>query len=166
MPPSTTILASMQLSSPLSLSPYAAALLSYRAVWFQVQVQGNTLGNWPNLNYSTNYWVAVSPGSPMTFTSPLKYNGIVWAGIDLTRDPRPGHVANDNTGGNLFTSRELNSQRFASDTAFGANTTTGVSFVRNTLNWGAVSPPRYTNWVASNTDIRYGLQVQDRMLLA
>ena len=123
-----------------------------------------TTTDWPTLNISTNYWVVISPGTPLTFNAPFKYNGVVWSGVDITRDNIPAHVRNDNTGGNLFTARELMSERCDGDTVYGANTTAGISFVANTNNWAAVSVSpwagaRYKNWQQSNTSIRYGLQV-------
>ena len=155
----------LQLSAPLSLASYSAALLTYRSIWYQVSVKGTgATTDWPFLNISTNYWVVVSPGSRMTFTAPFKYNGIAWAGVDISRDAIPGQVRSDDTGGNLFTARSLNSQRFSGDSAMGANSLEGVAFVRNTRFWGSVSSSatgsvQYKNWQATGSNIRYGLQI-------
>jgi len=99
----------------------------------------------------------------------ISFNGIVWAGFDLAeyfekKQSNPGYVANDNTGGNLFTGRELRSERFANDTQFAANTASGVNYVMNTQNWGAVASSqygsvRYRNWKATSSNVKYGLAV-------
>ena len=156
----------MQLSAPLSLASYPAPLLTYRAVWFQIWVNDiQDDGYWPTLNVSTNYWVVVTPGSPMVFLPPgFAYNGIIWTGLDIAHDFIPANVRDDNTGGNLFTARELNSQRFAGDMQLGANTSNGVAFVKSTAHWGAVNltnygTQQYKNWQALNSSIRYGLQI-------
>ena len=157
----------VQISTPLSLAGYTSNLgsvpdlVTNRAAWYQIAVIGHPDGNWPELSPASLYWVVVAPRMPLSITPPLKHNGAVWAGVDLSIDPRPGDVAADTTtNGNLFTARYISSQRSAGDTEFGANTSLALDFVSNTPNWGTLALPRFVNWKSTGSGtIRYGLQV-------
>ena len=142
-------------------------LLTGRAIWYPVPTT-----NWPILNASTYYWVAVSPGSVLSFNQPYNFTGIVWAGIDaavINITTVPGAVISDPTGGggirgSLFSARTLRSQRFRGDNLT-ANLIAGINFVKNTENWATVGADpsygsvRFKNWQAAGSTIKYGLQV-------
>ena len=147
----------------LPLPPQLAAALKFgvypsyssRASWVQVKVAEN----WPALEPSTNYWVVVAPSQTLYVSSSRKHNGMVWTGINITKDTIPDDIKNDNTGGNLFTARELNSQLTSGDLFNSASRASGLYFGLNTRNWGSIPAPRFTNWHAQGSVIRYGLQV-------
>ena len=135
-------------------------LVTNRAAWYQIAVIGQPDGNWPQLSPLTIYWVVVAPRIFLTNTPPLKYNGAVWAGVNISIDPRSTDViADTTTNGNVFTARYISSQRSAGDTEFGANVTLALDFVSNTSYWGTLAFPRFVNWKSRGTAIRYGLQV-------
>ena len=165
----------LQLSAPLSLAAYTTpALLTYRAIWYQVSVNDLAkAGWWPTLNASAAYWAVVSPGEPTRLSlgasnNGFSFNGIVWAGYTLAQlaaknISTPVAIMTDPTGGGLFTARELRSERFASDTSFAANTAGGVNFVKHTENWGSIAASqfgsvRYRNWQTAGST-KYGISV-------
>jgi len=95
----------------------------------------------------------------MTTQNGRVYNGAVWASVGDSSLLPTVHFINDP---NLFTARQIISERFAGDSTFGANTVAAVNKNRNALAWGAFSSPEYTNWAAPpNTDnaTRYGVQL-------
>ena len=160
----------LQLSAPLQLSaanlfPVTTpkALLTYRSNWYQIPVTGTgATTDWPQLAAGTNYWAVLSPGTTLTFSQPYPWNAALWGGIDITTTAGGGgaNVRADNTGGNLFTARELHSSRFAGDTTYQANKQAAVNFVQNTNNWASVDSRQFTNWQKQGSgNIRYGLQV-------
>ena len=158
----------LQLTAPLQLKSTNLfpvenkPLLTFRSNWYQIPVTGTgATTDWPQLTAGTNYWAVLSPGTTLTVSQPYPWNAALWGGIDITTTPGAGgqYVRDDNTGGNLFTARELHSMRFAGDTAFQANKQAAVTFVQNTNNWGSVDSRQYTNFKATDSNIRYGLSV-------
>ena len=102
--------------------------------------------------------MALSPGAPTTLSTTYPFDGPVWAAVDINSEPIPADAGPTSA---LFTGRELNSQRFSGDAAFGGNTVAGVNFVKNSTNW-ARQGSRYVNfWKPDGTgsSLRYGLQV-------
>ena len=142
-----------QIGSPWSLSNAVGALNTSRATWLQVDVSG---AGWPALSQAAYYWVGLLPGTPLALPNGL-YNGVAWSGLStLTVSTYPGSA----DPALLFTARELASQRFSGDAAFGAGTAAAVSFEMGASGWATVpnASPRYTNWAASGSRVRYGLQ--------
>jgi hypothetical protein len=139
------------------------ALLTFRSVWYQIPVSGTGAAtDWPRLTPGTNYWVVLAPSTTLTFSAAFPYNGPQWGGIDISTTAIPGDVRTDNTGGNLFTARRLNSQRAVGDVTFGAGAQASVSFLGGARNWTAARYPgteQYRNYAAEGSNIRYGLQV-------
>ena len=132
-------------------------LIANRAAWYPIDISA---AGWPLLSPSTYYWVAVTPCSPLALTTQngRLYNGAVWASVG-NNSLLPPFIRNDP---NLFTARQIISERFPGDSTFGANTAAAVNKNRNALAWGAFSPPEYTNWAAplnANNATRYGIQV-------
>ena len=163
---------SEQLSTPWPINAQSNPLLSYRAIWYQQDIRQ---AGWPIMPEKTYYWVVVTPGSPLTMPFPnTQYNGALWSGISQDQpksmtDPSfllPPIIRNDPY---IFTGRELVSQRFASDSVFGANKQAAVDFLANPSNWAASinsSSPRFTNFYVSPpppgstpSRVRYGVQV-------
>ena len=148
----------LQLSQPLALSD-AKALLTYRSNWYQITVVGTgATTDWPILKSSTYYWAVLAPSNPtlLGFTTQYPFNGPLWGGIDISVTSIPAGASSSSP---LFTARELNSQRFAGDTQFGAKTQAGVDFVLKSKNWGSLPSNQVVNWAAAQSNIRYGIQV-------
>jgi hypothetical protein len=157
-----------QLTTPyllLSQTP----LVSFRAVWLQNDIQQ---AGWPIMTADTYYWVAVSPSVPLTMPPRVPggpktvYNGAVWNGVNgnagRPATPSvllfPAFIRNDP---NLFTGRELISERNALDSSFYANTPAAVSFLNTNQAWATApnAETRFTNWQATGSNIRYGIQI-------
>ena len=152
-----------QLAQPLALVAQTTPLLTSRGIWYQQDV--STAG-WPPLSAGTYYWIVVTPGSPLTMPNGL-YNGALWSGVAATQTrPEGGTVLPFSIVGdsNLFTGRELVSERSSGDSSFGANTAQAVSFLKGSSYWPNYGAPRFTNFVVNPPvpgvpPVRYGLQV-------
>lgn len=144
-----------QLSVPWSLRTVVTSLSSVRGTWVQVDVSG---AGWPILSPNTYYWVVLTPGSPLSLASGNGvYDGVLWSGIsDAPGSPLPSSVVADR---NLFTGRQLVSQSLSGDATFGANTAAAVAFLQGSTAWAGYGAPRYTNWQASGSRVRYGIHV-------
>ena len=145
-----------QIGSPWSLANSHATFSASGATWLQVDVSG---AGWPVLSPGTYAWLALSTGwASETISDGGAFDGVVWAGLTTTTSgPLPAEL----TSGGLFTARQLVSQRFYGDTAFGAGTAAAVSFLQGASGWASVTnaATRYRNWAASGSAVRYGLQV-------
>ena len=152
-----TFLVILQLASPFLIgnSDPTKTLTSVRGVWWQIDLSS---ANWPLLSPATYYWVAVTPCSPLTMTTQdgLTYNGAVWVGTDDRTGSIPGPAILDD---NLFRARQISSQRFDQDAAFGANTLAAVNFNKGALSWDNLPSSQYTNWAMTTTYVRYGIQL-------
>jgi hypothetical protein len=142
----------LQLAPPVLLTAYNDFMSPVRSSWVQIDVSS---AGWPLLKCNTYYWIVVTPGTPLSLPN-RQYNGVLWTGIDVGL--LPPFLAND---ADLFTGRQLMSQRFARDFIFGANTTVALRLATNTSNWAEVdaAPTRLTNWRASGSRVRYGVSV-------
>lgn len=153
----------VQLTTPFALSAQTFPLQQTRAIWYQQEIVS---AGWPIMPQQTYYWVVVTPGSPLTMPNGL-YNGALWSGMNASATRAEGgailppFILGDT---NLFTGRELLSERFTNDAAFGSNTAAAVSFLRGSSNWPNYGAPRFTNFVVSPPfagvpPVRYGVQV-------
>ena len=152
------LLRRVQLAPPFLMSGQTAPLPSTRANWYQVDI---TTAGWPLMSPSSYYWVAVTPGSPLTMTTQggYTYNGAVWAGTDDTKNPATTGSAGEPL---LYKGRQFISERFPGDSQFGGNTAAAVNLNKGLLSWGTqTGSSQYTNWAAApyNSTIRYGIQV-------
>jgi hypothetical protein len=124
-----------------------------RSLWTSIDV---TKAGWPVLAGGTYYWVALTPGTTLTLPNG-QFNGVMWTGIYATAGLPPSTTSDPN----LFTGRELSSQRFATDAAFSSTSVASLALVTNTTTWAAVpsTASRYKNWQATGSNIRYGIQI-------
>lgn len=150
------------LAAPWSLANASTTFSDARPSWVKVDVSG---AGWPALAQGVYFWVVLSPGSPLPIRVPRPsgglgpaYNGVVWSGINASSGLLPPAVAADR---NLFTGRQLVSERFAADAAFGSTARASVAFLLGASDWAGVAnaSTRYTNWAASGSVVRYGVQV-------
>jgi hypothetical protein len=162
----TTHNPSRQLAKPFFIQA-TTPLLTYRSVWLHTDIQP---AGWPIMTADTYYWVAVSPSTPLNMppykNKQTRYNGAIWAGFDADTTYRPNTVvplfpASVRNDPNLFTGRELNSQRFPNDPDFYATTQAAVDFLNTDQAWETVpsAPDRFTNWQLTSSNIRYGIQI-------
>jgi hypothetical protein len=125
-----------QLAAPYLLQSLIP-LRTFQARWLQNDIKQ---AGWPILTAETYYWVAVSPSVPLTMPPRVPggpktvYNGAIWNGVTGNAG-RPGSPSEPffpafiSDDANLFTGRELISERKAHDSPFYANTTAAVSFL-------------------------------------
>jgi hypothetical protein len=112
------------LGTPISLqdSFFAAPLVTTRSKWLQVPV----VGVWPVMATSTYFWIVIAPTVPVALAVSGSFGGVLWTGLNSSVSTAPPAT---NTDRDLFTARELISQRFFGDTQFSASTTAAVSLV-------------------------------------
>lgn len=130
--------------------------------WIQFDLTNNRFGT---LKPNTYYWLALLPG--LTFQVNLltnqptdTYEGVLLGGVVDQNGTILPQVAGDNL---LFTSRELGSEAFVDDRAYGCNTTLSVTFYQDAENWSTIAGAggRYRDssqarpWIA----VRHGIQV-------
>ena len=147
----------VQLTVPCPLG--SAPISSSRATWLQVDISG---ASWPVLRQATYYWIVVAPGSPLVLDPSAGgngvYDGAVWSGVSDDAGILPAATLADR---NLFTGRQLVSQRSSGDSLFAAGSVSATSFLLGSSLWPSVpnAGARYVNWQALGSHVRYGLQV-------
>ncbi len=156
------ILPLFQLTAAFPLTSSNIPLLSYRAIWYQININGF----WPLLKELTYYWVVVTPKVliNLQFEVPAqginRYNGVIWSGLDITKNPLPSDSLSDPL---VFSAREMRSSMGPADFAVNnqPQSTAAVSFLQSVVNWRANwgTSPRFTNWAKLGSNIRYGIQV-------
>jgi hypothetical protein len=153
----------IQLALPFLLVATTGPLPSTRAAWFQVDV---TPAGWPVLVPGAYYWVGMTPSAPLSMPPPFtQYNGALWSGMDAlaTRPSNGSLILPPEVTGDpaLFTGRELTSERFGNDALYFASSHAAVTFLKEATNWASVDSAglRFTNWQATGSTVRYGIQV-------
>lgn len=153
----------MQLSASLPLLSYTAPLPTGHGHWYEIAVRGTgTAVDWPRLTPGANYWVVLAPATMLPISSATPVNGLLWGGLDISVSAVPDDVANDDAGGNLFTARELNSERVAYDGVCSTLSPQSVEFLAGAANWSAAKysgEGQYRDFAAAGSTIRYGLQI-------
>jgi hypothetical protein len=138
-----------QITTPIALTSLNTPLLTYRSIWYQQGV----IGQWPDLNQSTYYWVVLSPTTRMNIFkagSPVEGpSGAIWGGMNAGLQPQfaPPLVNQDP---HVFTARFLRSQPAAGNTALGCNTQAALNFINGgistTNGWELYGGSRYGSW--------------------
>jgi hypothetical protein len=145
------------LSTPYDISAFAPSSLPYgTSLWVTLDISGAA---WPPLAPATYYWVALTLGRTVNLQAPganTQYEGVIWAGIDDRTGYLPQSVVADPA---LFTGRELTTQRFFQDAAFGATAPAAVNLVLQSSFWASVAnaSTRLTSWQGAH--VRYGIRV-------